>query len=100
MELENIKLAEEAPEAVGGGLFGAERGRVFEDGAEIGELRSKPREDRLQRLLVVGEEVVPPALVVVQLADLAELETSIALCLLLLHPLQSDGYERFGEVSD
>lgn len=88
VELKNIKLAEDAPEPIEGGLVRAERGRVLQEEAEVDEFRSKPSEDRLQRLLVVGDIFVLLALVVVQLADLAELKTIVAL--LLLHQLYSD----------
>lgn len=70
----DVHVAEDAPQAVAGGVFRAEEGRVFEKEADIGELGLEFGEEDGQRLLVAGEVLVTLALVVIQLANLAVLE--------------------------
>lgn len=55
-------------------MLGAERGRVLQEEPELGELVLEPGEEPGESLNVVGEVPVPPTLVVVEVADLAELE--------------------------
>lgn len=84
-ELVDVEVAEDAPEAVARGELGAERARVPEEETNVRELGAEQREEGREGALVAREVLVALALVVVQIAHLAELIFALLLlCLLLL----------------
>lgn len=77
---ENIKVAEDAPEAVEGGVFMTNRHRIFEVKSDVVlQLGLETREERGKSFLVVGKINMAPALIVIQFAYLAELELGLLL---------------------
>lgn len=83
-KLIDIGLAEDAPKAIARGMFGAERARVSEKESDIGNLVVvEPREESREGLGVAGKVLMAVALIVTQLAHLAELESRPSLPLLV-----------------
>jgi hypothetical protein len=83
-ELVDVEVAEDAPKAVARGELGAERARVPEEETNVRELGLEPREEGWERVLVAREVLVALALIVVQIAHLAEFVVSLLLLRLLL----------------
>lgn len=83
-ELVDVEVAEDAPEAVARGELGPERARVLEEETNVRELGVEPREEVREGALVAREVLVALALVVVQIAHLAELVVALLLLRLLL----------------
>ena len=84
IELVDVGVTEDAPEAVARGELGVERARVLEIKADVGEFGLEPREEGGERSLVAREVLVSLALIVVQIAHLAELVLALLLLVLLL----------------
>ena len=82
-DLIDVGVAEYAPEAISRGVFGAEKARVSEEELEIREFGLEAREEGGERFGVVREVLVATALIVTEPAYLAELESIVALLILL-----------------
>lgn len=77
-DLAEVDGAEEAPQAVECGVLGPEGGRVTEEEAEVRELLMEAGEGGVEGAAVAGEVLVAMTLIVVQLADVTELELPFA----------------------
>lgn len=83
-KLIDVPLAEDAPKAITRGMFGAEKARVFEEEADIGKLFVvEARKESREGLGMAGKVLMAVALIVIQLAHLAELEFRPSLLLLV-----------------
>lgn len=85
ISLVNVGIAEGAPEASARGVFEAERGRVFEEEEDVGELGLEAREESREGLGVAPDVLVARTLVMIQLANRAILELMLLFLLPLLH---------------
>lgn len=73
-DLVDVEPAEDAPDPAEGGVLAAEERRVLEEEAEVREPLLEPGEEGGEGPGVGGGVLVAAALVVVPIADLAELE--------------------------
>lgn len=74
-------VTENTPEAITGSKLRTERGRCFEEGANIGEFTLEAREEGGKGYFVFREVLVADTLVVIYIADLAELKLNFLLLL-------------------
>lgn len=82
-KLVDVAVAKNAPEAVARGEVGGERAGILEEKTDISKLGLEPREEGREGGLVTGEVLVALALVVVQIAHLAELVLALLLLLVM-----------------